>query len=383
VVCSLTPYPPSIDANLCRVDDVSLPDAHPRKSFIIDALDKEIRLSFSKRIKGTLPEPYQALISEAKEKDVPEFKYNKDSTTFAAEGRELAQLIRKKALNEDFSPVMEKIGQDASAAGLSEPALASTDALVTALCWVGSKSLSHALACIERCKERLLTVANSSATCRKQIITSVLDFWRDQRGIGVILVDKLLNYQILTPTSVVEWALIDKVNRGTLLTHAWTYELISNTVTKVSGRVRKIVSAIRTPGMPEDQKSQLEATLATELENMKSLFATIKAAVVSIRDGSRDQMIKSSDALRAEDEELLKGCAARWARVFARRDAVEEAWVREELTRPIPEPESVEVKMEGEVKVESQGDAINGDTNGTSANIEENGVDGGDLNTIE
>jgi nuclear cap-binding protein subunit 1 len=58
------------------IDDVELPSLHPRKSFIQGALDKEIRLSFAQRIKGTLPAPYQPLITEAKEKDVPDFKYN-------------------------------------------------------------------------------------------------------------------------------------------------------------------------------------------------------------------------------------------------------------------------------------------------------------------
>ena len=57
-------------------DDVELPSLHPKKSFIEGALDKEIRLSFAQRIKGTIPPPYQPLISEAKEKDVPDFKYN-------------------------------------------------------------------------------------------------------------------------------------------------------------------------------------------------------------------------------------------------------------------------------------------------------------------
>lgn len=51
---------------------------HPKKAFMIGALDKEIRLSFAQRIRGTLPEPYQALITEAKEKDTPDFKYNSD-----------------------------------------------------------------------------------------------------------------------------------------------------------------------------------------------------------------------------------------------------------------------------------------------------------------
>ena len=42
------------------------------------ALEKEIRLSFAQRIRGTLPEPYHPLISEAKEKERPDFKYESD-----------------------------------------------------------------------------------------------------------------------------------------------------------------------------------------------------------------------------------------------------------------------------------------------------------------
>lgn len=61
-----------------RIDDLDNLTIHPKKAFIIGALDKEIRLSFAQRIKGTLPEPYQELISEAKEKDTPDFKYAKD-----------------------------------------------------------------------------------------------------------------------------------------------------------------------------------------------------------------------------------------------------------------------------------------------------------------
>ena len=48
-------------------------------AFITGALDKEIRLSFAQRIKGTLPEPYQPLITEGKEQDTPDFKYSHES----------------------------------------------------------------------------------------------------------------------------------------------------------------------------------------------------------------------------------------------------------------------------------------------------------------
>jgi nuclear cap-binding protein subunit 1 len=65
-----------------RVDDIELPNIHPRKAFIVAALDKEIRLSFAQRIKGTLPEPYQPLISVEKEKDTPDFKFNGECKAF-------------------------------------------------------------------------------------------------------------------------------------------------------------------------------------------------------------------------------------------------------------------------------------------------------------
>lgn len=324
---------------------MELPNVHPKKAFIIDALDKEIRLSFSKRIKNTLPEPYQALISEEKEKDSPDFKYNNEATPFAAQGREIAQLIRAKAADADFSPILDKIEQDAIDSGIPNPELASVDAFVTSICWVGSKSLSHVLACIERCKERFQTIVSTSTICRKQIITSVMDYWKDQTGVGVAILDKLLNYQILTPGSVVEWALIDHVARGTLLANAWTYELVEKTTKKVGSRVRSIVRAIRQPGITVDQKEELQQTLASELDNMKTLYATVQDAVISIRDGNQDEMMESSDALRAEDEDLLKAWGAKWAKVFQRKYAVEENWVREELARPIVQTEVDDQKM--------------------------------------
>lgn len=57
---------------------MGLSTVHPKKAFMVGALEKEIRLSFAQRIRGTLPEPYQPLISAAKEQDTPDFKYNNE-----------------------------------------------------------------------------------------------------------------------------------------------------------------------------------------------------------------------------------------------------------------------------------------------------------------
>lgn len=361
------------------------------------ALDKEIRLSFAQRIKGTLPEPYQALIPEAKAKDTPDFKYDDDKTPFSSQGIQIAQLIRRKAPDAEIAPLLQEIEQEAAAHSL-DPLLASTDAYVTSICWVGSKSLSHVLSCIERCKDRLLSLGPASPAARRQIITSVMGYWTNQPGVGVNIVDKLLNYTILSPASVVEWALIDNVARGTILAKAYAYEMISVTMTKVTKRVRQIVEAMRRPGLPEEQMAMLQDTLERERGDMQKLFALIEDCLVGVAEGSNDEVMESDDNTGlegggGEDEaRLVKRWGGRWMRVFQRRYAVEESWIREELAKPLPVPveepeaemqekdeeEEEEVKMEdveerGEKRVRR--DNPFADTNGGMQGLESDGVE--------
>lgn len=59
-------------------EHLNFPDAHPKKAFILGSLEKEIRLSFATRIKGTLPEAFKELIPEEREKEQPIFKFDLD-----------------------------------------------------------------------------------------------------------------------------------------------------------------------------------------------------------------------------------------------------------------------------------------------------------------
>jgi nuclear cap-binding protein subunit 1 len=64
------------ETNANRLDELTLPDLHPKKAFIKAALDREIRLSFAKRVRSTVPEEIQLLIPERLDKDEsPEFKF--------------------------------------------------------------------------------------------------------------------------------------------------------------------------------------------------------------------------------------------------------------------------------------------------------------------
>ncbi|KAH6715266.1 MIF4G like-domain-containing protein [Leptodontidium sp. MPI-SDFR-AT-0119] len=289
------------------IDDVELPSLDPKKAFIEGALDKEIRLSFAQRIKGTLPAPYQALITEEKEKDTPDFKYN-----------------------------------------------------LPAICYIGSKSLSHVLSCIERCKERLLALDPASSAARKQIIDSVMEYWKDQPGIGVNIVDKLLNYTILSPASVVSWALSKD---GSRLGQAHVYEMISATIGKVTNRVRQVVRAKKVPGLLPEQRALMDETVERERKSMKDLFDAMEDDLVAWASGSKDQMVQSGDEGGVQDR-TIKQWGERWLRVFRRKIAVEEAWALEFESQ----------KVEEFVAVGATADTANGEGNGMLVDEGDGGI---------
>ncbi|KAJ5884152.1 uncharacterized protein N7473_011038 [Penicillium subrubescens] len=208
--------------------------------------------------------------------------------------KELGQLIRKKATDDELQPIIAAIEEQAQGLGVEDPKVPSTDALVASICFVGSKSLSTSCT-IERNKDRLLAVGAASEKARLQIITSVMVYWADQTGIAINIIDKLLNYTIISPMSVLEWALIDHIEAGAILSKPHIYEMIAATVGKVTNRMRQIVAARTQKGLYEPQLSVLEDTLIRERVEMRNLFKFIEDAVVSVATGSNDELMERGD----------------------------------------------------------------------------------------
>lgn len=239
-------------------------------------------------------------------------------TPFAAEGKELAALLKRKAADEEIQPVIDRIHSAALDQAL-DPLVTSTDVFMTAVCWVGSKSLSHVLACIERTKDRLLDAGAASEAVRSQIITAVMSYWSAHPGVAITIVEKLLNYSIITPSSVIDWALVGDWAgpHGEALSKAWVFELVFNTVVKVTGRLRQVVVGA--------------AGAADEVVAMRDLFRAMEDALVSWAQGTKDQMM--DPAVPDPDggsEDLIKRWGERWLRVFRRRSAIEEAFLVEQ-----------------------------------------------------
>ena len=193
------------------------------------------------------------------------------------------------------------------------------------MCYIGSKSLSHILTYITRCKDRLIAFCGASPNARKQIIESVMTYWKDQPGIGVNIVDKLLNYTILSPQSVIEWALESKSSR---LSRAYVYELVAATVGKVTGRFRQVISARHALNLTAEQKQALQEPAEAERKSMKELFVVMEDLLVPWASGTKDQTVEDGDGSSEEAAAIIQW-GERWLRTFRRKIAVEEAWFLE------------------------------------------------------
>lgn len=286
-------------------------------------------------------------------------------TPFSEEARPLARMIRKREADEKVEEQLQLIHNKASkpeSGYSSDPVLPVVDALMTNICYVGSKTMSHVLSFIERQKDRLMTLSSSSPNARAQVISSIISYWQaTQPGVGVNIVDKLLNYTILTPSSVVEWALSsERMAGGRALAEAWVYELVSRTCGKVTGRVRQLVKARLEKGVTTAQAEMLEKTLESERDSMRRLFAIIDDALQPVAEGSNDQLLQGGTGMTEasqEQRDLLRLWGTKWRRVFARKLAVEEALVVE-ATKSFPTPVEEDETME---QPQENGAAVNGD----------------------
>lgn len=316
---------------------MELSNLHPKKAFINGVLDKEIRLSFAKRIRETLPIPYHPLIPASKEKDIPAFKFDNQQTPFAKEGQEVLTLLKKKAAEEEVQKVLDSVHEQATQLGLVDILIPSTDIYMTCILSIGSKSLSHVLSTIDRCKDRLLNIGQMSESARRQIISSVVDFWKDHPGTAVNIVDKLLNYSIITPMSVILWALQDRMDSGRALASSQIYEMVSITMFKVTNRVRQVLHERNNMKLPFEQRRQIDEALPRERQVMRDLFNTIEDCVSAVAAGSNDAMIEQYDEANEEQDSLMQW-GRRWQRVWQRKASVEEAIVGEAAVGPLEEP---------------------------------------------
>jgi nuclear cap-binding protein subunit 1 len=97
------------------------------------------------------------------------------------------------------------------------------------------------------------------------------------------------------------------------------FELVSNTVGKVTGHARQVL-------LTQDTDNE---TKEKEVTAVRELFRALNDALQSWAGGSKDELIEDGDG-STEEEAMIRRWGQRWLRVFRRMGAIEEAFALEQ-----------------------------------------------------
>ncbi|KAI8992033.1 armadillo-type protein [Mycotypha africana] len=253
---------------------------HPQVCFLRETLEKVIRLSYYERIKAILPEELYPLISP--QAPAPEFAFKDPNDPLHATAKTIIESLRAKKTVDELQQLLEEYANR-----MKEEVMSDRDdqqqqlqldhlkriMFIQCLLWVGSKSFSHILNVVERYLEMLRSL-NSTPDARVHTVQIVASFWKNNTQFLGILLDKLLNYRVIDPTSVITW--IFEKEQLQFTGRAFLWEILKNTLSKVNSRVVQVKA---------------------KLENFQSLHETNKA--------QRAAQDEQTEAAQAEDQQEL------------------------------------------------------------------------------
>ena len=252
-----------------RIGDLNLCTQHPKRAFMRRAVEYEIRLSYYDRIAKTLPEQMQSPDAYVLPDMAPGPAFTYDDPgeaccTFpsafaknlrsASPHHEAAQgvlnLLRGRAKAEDVMSHLEELKNNLETV---ESDLNVTNVVrsiaVQSLLHIGSRSFSHFLNAIERYLPLLRNLAaggisvasGSSSEARSDILSAVLAFWKQNKHMVVIVLDKLMQYQIVDPPDVIRWAFFHAGPHVGGVPHhgcnSFQWDIIKGALDKANGRV--------------------------------------------------------------------------------------------------------------------------------------------------
>jgi len=102
------------------------------------------------------------------------------------------------------------------------------------------------------------------------------------------------------------------------------FELVFNTVAKVTSRHRQVVTS---SSGADGAEGGPDVSAEDEIAAMRDLFKSMDDSLASWAQGTKDQMLDPSGA--DGSEELVKRWGQRWLRVYRRKSAIEEAFLVE------------------------------------------------------
>ncbi|KAG2230494.1 hypothetical protein INT48_009869 [Thamnidium elegans] len=262
---------------------------HPQVCFIRETLEKETRLSYYERIKSILPTEFYTLIPAAA--PGPDFEYKDINGPLHAKAKLIIESLRTKKSIEEVRDILTNFKKELAAEGIDEHQQTQQvrQMFVQCLLLVGSKSFSHILNVVERYLD-VLRFVNTTPEGRLHTVQIVASFWKNNTQFLGILLDKLLNYRVIDPTSVITW--IFEEEQLKVVSKSFIWEILKNTLSKVNSRVVQVKAKLDNFQALHDanklKRAETEMTEMAEAEAQQELDS-LRIVENSLASVSREQ----------------------------------------------------------------------------------------------
>ncbi|ANB16018.1 Sto1p [Sugiyamaella lignohabitans] len=187
--------------------DLKLTENHPKQVFIRQLIEKELRLSYPERLRDTLPEEFKPLLRLIPSE--PIFKYYEADSKYETEVRQLVAALRSKKSDEiqnAINVLREKALGESVGEHATELDRTLIDILVTTICYLGNRSLSHSKNWVSQTAEVLKGFITSSED-ELTAIKSIVSYWTDLPHVGKWVMRHFVEANVLTDSSVTDYLL--------------------------------------------------------------------------------------------------------------------------------------------------------------------------------
>ncbi|KAJ2784297.1 Nuclear cap-binding protein subunit 1 [Coemansia javaensis] len=272
-----------------RWEDVAgEPEGAPRRRFVQETLLKLVRLSYLDRIRAQLPEGCAGLVPAK----TPTHNFKFTVQAMDERTREvsvaLGRCLKAKGTVEQAMEILQThYSQWTDVDDDARQALA-REMLVEHVLLLGSKTFSHMLNAIEKFMPALQQFGDSPEA-KVEIARVVEDFWRNNSQFFAITIDKLVNYRVIDPSTVVEMLFgPPRAAAGGWAASFHVWEILRNTVNKVNMRVAQLQARVAaaesaievdddtTTTTGEQQQQQETKASGESVEHVRSILAQME-----------------------------------------------------------------------------------------------------------
>ncbi|KAI9099397.1 armadillo-type protein [Phlyctochytrium arcticum] len=220
--------------------------------FVRETLESCVRLSYWERIHGSVPESFAknpAVMAQSAPHS--SFKFDSVESVPAQDQKlfvlitELRTLTGQKTSSEVVEDALRSIREHAATLSTQTNQSAediTREALIQCLMLHGSKSFSHALNIIERYVD-VLRQWSGTEEARLHSIRIIVSFWQFNHQFLEIILDKLMNYRVVDPKSILSWALDPKILDENY-TRFFLWSIVRMTLAKVNFKVQQITKKL-------------------------------------------------------------------------------------------------------------------------------------------